>query len=293
MWWIYVLQCENDYYYVGETTHLYKRFWQHTNGLGGLNTSINKIEKIVAIYKVDTINKFIYYNNYVNSIIDGTWFDSYSIFELKKFSIVSNETETSKFDALEAENSIAECLIMHNKGNWNNIRGGKYTRFDIDYSYPNKQHLLNLPLCHCKLPCDIRKNDEKEYLYFRCAKKNMWDQFKIDFEIDDDPCNFYMEYILDKPYRIENSIKQENNKLKLKELFKTSKWLINVEENDDTNHNKCIGGCSTTNPDKKIFYRNKILNLCYNCFIGKNEMLCKKYKKAYSKPLIGKCLINL
>ena len=40
MKWVYILQCENDYYYIGETSRLYRRFWEHQDGMGGLNTSL-------------------------------------------------------------------------------------------------------------------------------------------------------------------------------------------------------------------------------------------------------------
>ena len=40
MRWIYILKCEDDYFYVGETARLYRRFWEHTAGIGGINTQI-------------------------------------------------------------------------------------------------------------------------------------------------------------------------------------------------------------------------------------------------------------
>jgi len=36
MRWVYILQCEDSYFYVGETSRLYRRFWEHQDGLGGL-----------------------------------------------------------------------------------------------------------------------------------------------------------------------------------------------------------------------------------------------------------------
>ena len=75
MRWIYILQCEDNYFYVGETARLYRRFWEHNAGIGGINTQIFKPEEIVAIYKVDTIGKFLTYNNNIidkqaNNLID-------------------------------------------------------------------------------------------------------------------------------------------------------------------------------------------------------------------------------
>jgi predicted GIY-YIG superfamily endonuclease len=55
MKWVYILKCEDDHFYVGETSRLYRRFWEHQSGNGGVNTSILKPQQIVAIYKVDTI----------------------------------------------------------------------------------------------------------------------------------------------------------------------------------------------------------------------------------------------
>ena len=48
MRWVYILKCEDDIYYCGETERLYRRFWEHQNGNGSLNTSIYTPEKVVA-----------------------------------------------------------------------------------------------------------------------------------------------------------------------------------------------------------------------------------------------------
>jgi putative endonuclease len=34
MAWVYILRCADDSYYVGSTTHLEYRLWQHQNGEG-------------------------------------------------------------------------------------------------------------------------------------------------------------------------------------------------------------------------------------------------------------------
>lgn len=112
MKWVYILRCEDDYYYVGETKRLYRRFWEHQGGIGGSNTSNYIPEEIVAIYKVDTICKFIHYNDYVNKIIDGVWHENYKGFKLRDF---NDECDEYQYDNLYAENNIAECLMIHNK----------------------------------------------------------------------------------------------------------------------------------------------------------------------------------
>ena len=289
MHWVYILKCEDDYYYVGETTRLYRRFWEHGEGIGGLNTALFKPEKIVAIYKVNTLGKFLEYNNNVIDTINNNFTiynqNGYNKWLLKKF----NENDDKYYDHLYAENNITECLIINNEYNWRKIRGGQYTRFCIDYDFPNNEYIKELPLCNCGLPCDIKKNEDKEYLYFRCAKKNMWDSFKEQFDIVDEPCKFYEEYTKDKQFRLEESKKTEERSTILKELFKKSFWLKNVPECDDCEPDICVGGCNKGYYYNKIKYGYKERNLCYDCFIDKNKELSKKYTIVKEE----KCLLKL
>ena len=56
--------------------------------------------------------------------------------------------------------------MIHNKDEWNKIRGGKYTRFNVEYKYPDNEYIQELPLCNCRLPCDIKKKEGKNLLKF-------------------------------------------------------------------------------------------------------------------------------
>jgi hypothetical protein len=284
MKWVYILKCENEYYYVGETQRLFRRFWEHAEGCGGLNTSIYTPECIVAIYKVNTLGKFFEYNrNVIDAINNNNVINNQSIYDkwlLKKF----NDDVEYDYDNLEAENNITECLMINNKSTWEKIRGGKYTRF-IEYKFPINEVVKDLPLCKCGLPCDIKKHEDNNYLFFRCAKKNMWESFKEQFEIDDEPCNFFIEYTKDKQFRLEEINRSEN----LKILFKKSFWLKNVEINDDNYPNQCVGGCHRTSKSIKMSYFDLKRNLCYDCFIDKNEELTKKYNVKSE----GVCLLKL
>ena len=273
MHWIYILKCKEDRYYVGETKRLYRRFWEHLSGIGALNTSIYEPEEIVAIYKVETICKFIDYNEYVTKIKAGVWHDSYKIFKLKNFNDINEEYN----DNLFAENNITECLMIHSNESWDKIRGGKYTRFNVEYEFPKNEIIKDLPLCNCGLPCDIKKNDDDNYLFFRCSKKNIWDNMREVFDIYEEPCKFFMEYKKDEEFRSDIANKLKNRSEKIKELFKKSTWLKNIDINNDTYPNQCIGGCGRTSKSIKLTYRNKIRNLCFDCFIEKNEELAKKY----------------
>ena len=305
MYWIYILKCEDGIYYVGQTSRLYRRFWEHQDGKGGLNTYIYTPEKVVAIYKVSNIIKFIGYNNRIININNDAnlkW-SYYTGFNNPRYvlnnwdDIDSIETENDdKQTASYTENNIAECMMMHNKDNWENIRGGKYVRFDCDYKFPNNENIKEIPLCNCGLPCDVKKHENKESLFFRCAKKNMWEKFKEKFEIEDEPCKFYKEYLTDIELRIKNENRFNERQKTLGKLIKNSFWLENVPCEEDGEAGQCVS-CNTyvwcdrqcEFKNNGIIYHDDRRLLCINCFIDKNEEL----KKKYSLFNIGKCLISL
>lgn len=282
MKWVYILQCKNNYYYVGETKRLYRRFWEHNEGAGGLNTSTYEPESIIAIYKVSSLSKFFDYDEIVSNQIYNIYFNRANRL------IEDFDEEDEDDDNKIVENNIAELLMIHknnNKEDWKKIRGGKYTRFDIEYKLPN--HDKKIPFCHCGLPCDIKKyegvHDMDHYLYFRCAKKNMWSNMKEMFDITDEPCNYFMKY---------NDISYKKNyqelKKKIQNLVNKSHWLNSV----DGHYEFCLGGCGKQyDENNTIRYSKKAINLCFDCFINKNDELSNKYKYTY-KP-VGKCLIVL
>jgi hypothetical protein len=282
MRWIYILKCSDDYYYVGETNRLYRRFWEHQQGNGGINTSINIPESIVAIYKVSTLCNFFEYNNIVVNKICNIYFNRSDTL-LENF---NNSDDNDETDYLFAENNITECLMLHNKNNWKKIRGGKYTRLDIEYIFPINEYIKNLPLCNCGLPCDIKKNEEDNYLYFRCAKKNMWYNMKEHFELDveDEPCKYFMKYTKDIEYKIQ----YEQKKKYISDLVNKSYWLKQLVGGQ---YEFCIGGCGKEyDENNTVRYSRKSINLCFDCLINKNDELSKKYKS--NNILKGKCLIS-
>jgi predicted GIY-YIG superfamily endonuclease len=292
MKWVYILKCENDYYYIGETTRLFRRFWEHEKGCGGLNTSLNKPETIVAIYKVSTLSEFFDYNYKVLDLPSVP--EEYKEHALKQRTIAlknfnsSNDDAYENYECKQVENYITESLMIYNKDNLQKIRGGKYTRFDVSYKMPSSSNIY-LPICFCGLPCDIKKNDNENYLFFRCAKKNMWSDFKDQFDIEDEPCKFYQEYTRDKELRNHEVKREEERRALLKTLFKKSFWLKDVElYNESKSYNNCIGGCNWATRTNTITFNGQRRNLCYDCFINKNEELSKKY--AIDNSL---CLIDL
>ena len=175
--------------------------------------------------------------------------------------------------------------MLNNKNDWQKIRGGKYTRFDVEYDFPTNECIKNLPLCHCGLPCDVKKNDEHNYLYFRCAKKNMWSGFRVKFDIHDEPCKYFMKYTKDTEYKIHYDIKKKI----IKDLVNKSYWLKQLVGGQ---YEFCVGGCGKEyDGNNTIRYSRRAINLCFDCFINKNDELSKKYN--INNLFKGKCLISL
>ena len=267
MHWVYILKCSGDYYYVGETTRLYRRFREHQEGIGGINTSTYIPEDIIAIYKVSILDNFFQYDNIVMNKICNIYFNESNRL-LEEFDIQDDDEE---YDNLFVENNITECLMLNNKDNWTKIRGGKYTRLDIEYAFPKNDYIKNLPLCNCGLPCDIKKNDEYNYLYFRCAKKNIWSDMKEQFDIQGEPCKYFMKYTKD----IEYKSYYDQKKKRISDLVNKSYWL---KELVGSHYEFCLGGCGKEyDENNTIRYSRRAINLCFDCFINKNNELSKKY----------------
>jgi len=271
MIWIYILECENGYYYVGKTKRLYRRFWEHENGKGGLNTYINKPQCIVAIYKLSLLDKFIFYNDIVTNEVSENMYFMGSNKILEDFN--NSNIQRVDCDEFKCENYITEKLILNNKSDCDKIRGGKYTRFDIEYKFPNyKSEDTSHPLCHCGFPCDIRKDEENNYLYFRCAKKNIWDDMKHIFDVESEPCKYFRIY----KKGIEYTLQSQKKMCEIKKLtYKSSYWLRDLPGGY---HEFCLGGCGKEyDGDNTIRYSGKSINLCFDCFKNKNDELSNKY----------------
>ena len=308
MYWIYILRCEDNIYYVGQTSRLYRRFWEHHDGKGGVNTFNYTPIEIVAIYKVFNIFKFINYNEKIININNNDslkWSYDTGFYNPKyllnnwediKEKYIGGDKDDERTAAEECENNIAECMMINNKSNWRNIRGGKYIRFDCNYKFPDNEYIKEIPLCYCGLPCDIKKHKNKNSLFFRCSKKNMWDGFKDEFEIEDEPCKFYREYLTDIELRVEDKKTFDERRKHLSILMKKSPWLENIPCEEDGVLGECVlcnkyVCCDSQGNFKNnaVTYRNDRRLLCFDCFLDKNEELKKKYDIFNS----GKCLISL
>lgn len=211
--WIYIVECNDKFIYVGETINLYKRLSQHIRGLGGKNTHAHVPRKLIGLYKLNENQSFYKYNsavkngslNNIQTTIDewGTWGDNLFI-----------------------ENRFTERLFYERRINneygtgneWYRVRGGKYTRDSLDDTMyfakdmcerPNRipgtirmttpidkipeQEIVDRPLCDCGMPCEVKLSKDKTKIYFVCSLKNVWSDFFKGIEVGKS-CNFWKIY---------------------------------------------------------------------------------------------------
>lgn len=276
-----MFECTDDRCYVGETTRLYQRFTEHFTSRGGRNTSTFGPVDLVALYKVQTIGKFNAYNNNVRSVINSQKMD---FVEYDKWLLLNFEDDQEGiYHHLDAENFITECMGIHNIDEWDRMRGGKYVRMDINYPPPTNENLKDLPLCYCGYPCDIKKKGSPDhYLYFRCAKKNIWEGLKQNFpqfEFDE-PCKFYKEYTLDQCLRIKLRKEWDEYATHLKE----SPWLVYAPS--AINHD-CI--VCEISPCEPVTYNGIKRAICKCCFKDNRilaEQVCKELKKKAMRKVL-------
>ena len=211
--WIYVLECEDDYLYVGETTRLYKRFDEHLKGNGGSNTFKHKPMKLIGLYRVNDNYSFWRYRN---SIKNG---------EYNKY-ILENDWNNDG-DNLLIENHITQRFLFERRENnyygggleWYKVRGGKYTKEKLDetvsmYKWASEQEgrhvicknpiesipvdsIVDRPLFKCYNPSEVRLSNDKTKIYFVCSLKNIWFDSFHDLHINK-PCDFWKLYLEDK-----------------------------------------------------------------------------------------------
>ena len=199
MHWIYVLECENNIIYVGETKKLYSRLYQHMNKRGSKHTSENVPKSLIGLYKVHTNYNYL---NYCREIIDVDVLDKKKVKDcLDHFNMIE---WNNKDWARKIEDFITEKMLMFNE----NVYGGKYVnsnKMELERQHSDFE-LNKIPLCNCKLPAEIRlvKNNKYYKLYFTCSLKNIWSNMRNELKCINIqfPCNFYEELLDDLEYRM-------------------------------------------------------------------------------------------
>jgi predicted GIY-YIG superfamily endonuclease len=215
--WVYILECEDDYIYVGETRRLFRRFTEHLKSRGGSNTIKHKPKKLIGLYKVNENHSFMMYRNAIQS---GKY---------KKH--ILNEWENDG-DNLVIENHMTERFLYERRDNdsygggseWYKVRGGKYTRQTMDetvagYKWASEKEgrnhwarnpieyipvssIVDRPLCKCNNPSEVKLSKDKSKVYFVCSVKNVWGDSFLDLQINK-PCDFWQLYTEDEKLKTE------------------------------------------------------------------------------------------
>ena len=266
--WVYVLECEDRNIYVGETTRLYTRFSEHISGRGSVNTSYYKPKKIIGIYKVNENHSFLKYRN---GIIKK---NEYNRFLLEDWDICIGDNLlvenhfTEIYKHLRKNISEEDDSFMYDDGDYNKVRGGKYTK-DIGYTeFIDNGYILDRPCCYCKYPCEVKLSKDKSKIYFVCSIKNIWEGFDTKGLSIEIPCTFYKLYD-------EDMYIKKNYEILIEPKVKES-WLLNVPISKyKINPEKCIN-CNKTEY-LPIYAYTKVRRLCQECLTNKYEELKKKY----------------
>lgn len=280
--WVYILKCEDDFIYVGETTRLFTRFNEHLKSRGGSNTIKHKPTNLIGLYKVNDNFSFMRYRDSIKSS------------EYNKF-IIDNWDNDG--DNLLIENHITERLFYERKNNheygssneWYRVRGGKYTKETLDYSMsfakelcerPNRvvgtlqmttpidsipvDTIVDRPLCKCNYPSEVKLSKDKSKIYFVCALKNVYFDFP-QLQIDD-PCDFWQLYTEDKEVK---------NQYEIVKARSTESWILNIKLSAyKINPEPCI---SCNKKEYLPIFNNGVRRLCQSCIINQYESLKEKY----------------
>ena len=71
--------------------------------------------------------------------------------------------------------------------------------------------------------------NNRPYMYFRCPRKNLWEEFRNEFQVEEEPpCNFYKRYDNDRHLQNEYYKKRQewDRRDKINEFFQTNGCLI-------------------------------------------------------------------
>jgi len=278
--WVYVLECEDDYLYVGETTRLFRRFNEHLRSRGGSNTIKHKPYKLIGLYKVNENHSFMRYKNTINA---G---------EYNRFILDDWENDG---DNLLIENHITERFLYERRENycygggleWYKVRGGKYTRETLDetvakYKWASEKEgricmsrnpvesipidtIVDRPLCKCYCPSEVKLSTDKTKIYFVCALKNVWGDFCSDLQVDT-PCDFWQLYTDDKEVKTQYEVVKVRSR---------ESWVSNIPLSMYKIHPEPCISCSKTN--YLAILNNGARRLCQTCILKKYDLLKEKY----------------
>lgn len=280
--WVYALECEDDYIYVGETSRLFRRVNEHLRYRGGLNTTNHKPRKLIGLYKVNENHSFMKYRNMI---------------KLGEYNHFILEDWEKDGDNLLIENHITERFLYERRNNrsygggleWYKVRGGKYTRQNLDdtvskYKWASEKEgrmcnvsnpidkipedsIVDRPLCKCNSPPEVKLSKDKKNIYFVCALKNVWGDFCSDLEVNT-PCDFWQLFTDDMRVKLKYELVKE----KSKEL-----WISNIPLSKYKIHPEACVSCNRT--DYLAIFNSGVRRLCQPCILNNYDKLREQYEK--------------
>ena len=205
MQWIYILLCEGNVLYVGETKNLYARMLQHWKG-GCVNTRIYKPIRLMALYKVTQNYNFL---KYVREIYEDDVNKEDKMDKLREYLFNMDNYSLNKDQSLYVENYITEKVMDESS-----YKERRYITYGGKYTINERKRLPRLfqgeiyerPMCFCGLPCEVRKvvTGKKVKINYTCCVKNVWDSMRREFKVFKlaDSCIYYKEYLDDIELRV-------------------------------------------------------------------------------------------
>jgi predicted GIY-YIG superfamily endonuclease len=284
--WVYVLECDDDYLYVGETTRLFTRFNEHLRNRGGSNTMSHKPHKLIGLYKV---NENFYFMKYRNTIKTG---------EYNNF--ILNDLDNDG-DHLLIENHITERFLYERRDNdsygggmeWYKVRGGKYTRATLDdtvsqYKWASEKEgrtfragnpvasrpvdtIVDRPLCKCGSPSEVKLSKDTTKIHFECALKNVWFDDFSGLQIDP-PCDFRQLYTED--------VYVKTTQYEVVKTRSRERWITNIPVSMYKIHPEPCISCSKT--EYVAIFNGGTRRLCQTCILQKYDSLKEKYDNKLS-----------
>jgi len=205
MQWVYIIICENDIIYVGETKNLFKRLMQHKNG-GCKVTNENKVKKLIGLYKVTENYNFL---RYLEELYEKCEDFDKKLENLKEILYDMDKYSLNRDKSLYVENYFTENVMKYSKykNDVEKIYGGKYVvkeRKREDMIFVDKKY--NRPNCNCGLPCEVRKyyRNKRIVLNYTCSLRNVWENMDETLNCIEigTKCSFYVEYLDDIELRV-------------------------------------------------------------------------------------------
>ena len=189
--WVYIIECDYDFLYVGITPTLPRNLSLHVSHLNP--------RSIVALYHIgNNQNVMDYCFSHKNQTVNYT---IYTTIQDKHTHITQHWNSDDLPLSKDFLNFITEKCMMIKGDRWWKVFGGVAL---LQLHSKERLHQLNCrPTCYCNLPCEVAKTRDNE-LYYACPKKNIQPDYFTAFPFPTSPqCNFY------QPCQMEHSISQQ------------------------------------------------------------------------------------